>query len=82
MHLYGQGKFARNKRRMILRVKENHPMENSHLPDVDKSSEDPLSDEEKTAFASLFNNSSLREDEVTTLENLLYIGFCQVQFRR
>lgn len=81
-HLYGQGKFARFKRQMISRVKKNHPLENAHLPEVSESSEDPLSDNEKIAFASLSTNQSMSEEERGSYQGLLYVGFCLVYLRR
>lgn len=76
-HHYGQGRFANDKRNLIARVK-SFSIDNSYLPDVDTTSVEPLSDDEKTAFASLESKATMNDALNATFENILFIGFCLI----
>lgn len=79
-HMYGQDKYAQDKREFIDRVKNT--LGDETLPDVDLTSDSPkLTDEEKRAFASFNEDSRLNNALRSTYENLLYIGLCLIFLR-
>ena len=78
-HTYGQRKYAMEKRDLIKRIKTR--VGDSTLPDVDNSSTEHLSTDERSAFSSFASDERLTSAEKSSYNNLLYIGFCSVHLR-
>jgi hypothetical protein len=75
-HLYGQDRYAKEKREMIQRI--GFDRAGIAEDQITVASNEPLTDVERAAFARIWTLDDLTAGERASYENLLFIGFCLI----